>query len=45
MQLLEDHMNELIAAGKIKAEDAVAKANMPEMIKTVGGTRMQAAHT
>jgi twitching motility protein PilT len=42
MQLLEDHMNELIAAGKVKAEDAVAKANMPEMIKTAGAR--QTAH-
>lgn len=32
-QLLEDHMNDLIAAKMVKPEDAVAKANMPEMIR------------
>jgi len=33
MQLLEDHLNELIAAKLVTAENAIAKANMPEMIK------------
>jgi twitching motility protein PilT len=37
-QLLEEHMNELIAAKKIKPEDAVSKANNPEMIKAPGAT-------
>ncbi|HET6348517.1 MAG TPA: type IV pilus twitching motility protein PilT [Candidatus Krumholzibacteria bacterium] len=32
-QLLEDHMNELIAQKVVKIEDAIAKANMPELIK------------
>jgi twitching motility protein PilT len=33
MQLLEDHMNELIEQKLIKTEDAIAKANMPELIR------------
>ncbi len=37
MQTLEDHLNELIAAKKIVAEEAVAKANAPELIKGAGG--------
>jgi len=36
MQMLEDHMNELVAAKLVKAEDAMAKANMPEMIRKPG---------
>jgi twitching motility protein PilT len=36
MQLLEEHMNELIAQKQIKPEDAVSKANMPELIKVPG---------
>jgi len=36
MQLLEDHMNELIAQKLIKPEDAIAKANNPDMIKVPG---------
>jgi len=35
-QLLEEHMNELIAQKLIKPEDAIAKANMPEMIRVPG---------
>jgi len=35
-QLLEDHMNELVAARLIKVEDAVSKANNPEMIRLPG---------
>jgi len=33
-QLLEEHMNQLILQKLIKPEDAIAKANMPEMIQT-----------
>ena len=33
MQTLEDHLNELIAAKVITAEEAVAKANSPEVIR------------
>jgi len=34
-QLLEEHMNTLIAQKLVKAEDAIAKANMPELIQGV----------
>jgi twitching motility protein PilT len=37
-QLLEEHMNELITQKLIKPEDAISKANMPEMIKQPGAT-------
>jgi twitching motility protein PilT len=40
-QLLEDHMNELIAQKLVKFEDAISKANMPEMIKQGGAPIMQ----
>jgi twitching motility protein PilT len=33
MQLLEDHLNELVAAGAIAYEQAVEKANTPEAIR------------
>lgn len=33
MQMLEDHLNELVAAGKIAHQHAVAKANAPDNIK------------
>jgi len=36
MQMLEDHMNELIAQKLVKPEDAIAKANNPDMIKVPG---------
>lgn len=42
-QLLEEHMNELIAQKLVKPEDAVAKANMPEMIRAAGAAVMAAA--
>ena len=35
-QLLEEHMNELIAQKLVKHEDAIAKAHKPEMIKQPG---------
>lgn len=37
MQTLEDNLNELIAAKKITAEEAIAKANAPELIRQAGG--------
>lgn len=37
MQMLEDHLNELVASKQIAYEHAVWKANSPEMIKRVGG--------
>jgi twitching motility protein PilT len=43
MQLLEDHMNELVAAKLVKPEDAIAKANQPELIKAPGLTPQAAA--
>ncbi|NUN95197.1 MAG: PilT/PilU family type 4a pilus ATPase [Candidatus Omnitrophica bacterium] len=37
MSLLEEHLNRLIAAKQITVEDAIAKANMPQLIKRPGG--------
>jgi len=37
MQLLEDHLNELVAAGTIAYEQAVEKANAPEAIRRSAG--------
>lgn len=37
MILLEDRLNQLIAEKKITVDDAVAKANAPQMIKRPGG--------
>jgi len=37
MQLLEDDLNRLVAAGTILQEDAEAKANMPEMVTRGAG--------
>jgi twitching motility protein PilT len=37
MQLLEDHLNELIASKTISYEQAVEKANSPETIRRPGG--------
>jgi twitching motility protein PilT len=37
MQLLEDHLNELVAAGTISYEQAIEKANAPETIRRPGG--------
>jgi twitching motility protein PilT len=37
MQLLEDHLNELVAAGAIAYEQAVEKANTPEAIRRPAG--------
>jgi hypothetical protein len=34
--LLEDHLNELVAAKQIRIEDAIAKANSPELIRRPG---------
>jgi twitching motility protein PilT len=36
MQTLEDHLNELVAAKLVRVEDAIAKANSPELIKRPG---------
>ncbi len=36
MQMLEDHMNELVAQKLIRPEDAIAKANNPDMIRQPG---------
>jgi twitching motility protein PilT len=38
MRLLEDHLNELIAEKKITYEDAISKANAPQLIKRPGGS-------
>jgi len=43
MQLLEDHMNELITQKLIKVEDAIAKSNNPDMIKNPGAPAPQPA--
>jgi twitching motility protein PilT len=40
-QLLEEHMNELIAQKLIKHEDAISKANAPELIKMPGAAPAQ----
>jgi twitching motility protein PilT len=37
MQVLEDHLNELVASKTISYEQAVEKANMPETIRRPGG--------
>jgi len=37
MQLLEDHLNELVAAHTISYEQAVEKANSPETIRRPAG--------
>jgi len=37
MQLLEEHLNELVASKKVTYEDALAKANAPQLIKRPGG--------
>jgi twitching motility protein PilT len=37
MQTLEDHLNDLVARKLITTEDAVAKANSPELIRQPGG--------
>src|SRR5262249_978215 len=42
-QLLEEHMNELIQLGRVKPEDCISKANMPEMIKVIGAPAPQPA--
>jgi twitching motility protein PilT len=39
MQLLEDHLNELVAAKTISYEQAVEKANSPETIRRPGGVQ------
>jgi twitching motility protein PilT len=36
MQTLEDHLNELVAAKLVRVEDAMAKANSPELIRRPG---------
>lgn len=43
MRLLEDHLNQLIAEKKITYEDAIAKANMPQMIQKGGARPAQQA--
>jgi twitching motility protein PilT len=35
-QLLEEHMNELIAQKLVRPEDCISKANMPELIRAPG---------
>jgi twitching motility protein PilT len=37
MQVLEDHLNELVASKTISYDQAVEKANMPETIRRPGG--------
>lgn len=37
MQMLEDHLNKLVAEKKITYEHAIAKANTPQAIQTSGG--------
>jgi twitching motility protein PilT len=37
MQLLEDNLNELVAADTISHEQAMSKANVPDVIKERGG--------
>jgi twitching motility protein PilT len=39
MQTLEDHLNELVAAKKITYEHATSKANSPQAIQPLDGTR------
>jgi twitching motility protein PilT len=43
MQLLEDHLNELVAAKTVSYEQAVEKANAPETIRRPGGAPKPAA--
>ena len=37
MNILEDHLNKLIAGKQITYEDAIAKANAPQLVKRPGG--------
>jgi twitching motility protein PilT len=39
MQLLEDHLNRLVAARTITVEEAISKANSPEAIQRAGGAQ------
>ncbi len=43
MQMLEDHLNELVAAKTVSYEQAVEKANAPETIRRPGGAPKPAA--
>jgi hypothetical protein len=43
MQLLEDHLNELVAAKTVSDEQAVEKANAPETIRRPVGSPKPAA--
>ena len=39
MRMLEDHLSELVAAGTVDYQEAIAKANSPESVQDASGTR------